>query len=170
MRLTNTIRDAYIKSVMDDVPSVDFDEAIRKAYRDAALEAMPPKLRALAKDPACELWLAWDYRSVKGVSSTLSGHGPRGREADEFLAPACLASLRELEAKRKAQHASRNELRSKIRAVAYGATTRKALAEALPEFAKYLPADEAAAVRTLPALANVVTDFVKAGWPKGKTA
>ena len=51
---------------------------------------------------------------------------------------------------------------------ALGASTRKGLADALPEFEKYLPADEPAAVRSLPVVANVVADFVKAGWPKGK--
>lgn len=45
-------------------------------------------------------------------------------------------------------------------------TTRKQAAEVLPEFEKYLPEDEPKALRTLPALANVAADFVKAGWPK----
>lgn len=31
-----------------------------------------------------------------------------------------------------------------------------------------VPADEPKALRSLPALANVAADFVKAGWPKGR--
>jgi hypothetical protein len=38
----------------------------------------------------------------------------------------------------------------------------------LPEFEKYLPEDEAQAVRALPVVTNVVADFVKAGWPTKK--
>ena len=44
--------------------------------------------------------------------------------------------------------------------------TRAALAAALPEFEKYLPADEPKALRSLPSMANVASEFVKAGWPK----
>jgi hypothetical protein len=52
--------------------------------------------------------------------------------------------------------------------VAEGASTRKALVAALPEFEKYLPAEVEAPVRSLPAIANVVAEFTKAGWPKGE--
>jgi hypothetical protein len=62
----------------------------------------------------------------------------------------------------------RKELRSKLQATADAVTTRKALIDLLPEFEKYLPADEAKAVATLPAVANVLSDFVKAGWPKNQ--
>jgi hypothetical protein len=47
-------------------------------------------------------------------------------------------------------------------------STRKALVDLLPEFEKYLPADEAKAIASLPAVANVLSDFVKAGWPKNQ--
>ena len=58
------------------------------------------------------------------------------------------------------------ELETKLMAAANSCTTRKALVELLPEFEKYLPADQAAACKTLPAVANIMADFVKAGWPK----
>ena len=40
----------------------------------------------------------------------------------------------------------------------------------LPEFEKYLPADEQKALRSVPVVANLVADFTKAGWPKDKAA
>ena len=45
---------------------------------------------------------------------------------------------------------------------------REALAAMLPEFEKYLPSETPALDRTVPAVANVVTDFMRAGWPKGQ--
>jgi hypothetical protein len=76
----------------------------------------------------------------------------------------------ELKIKRSLQEKARADLRSKLKSVAYSVSTRKALVAALPEFEKYLPADEAKAVRTLPVVQNVVADFVKAGWPARKGA
>ena len=40
--------------------------------------------------------------------------------------------------------------------------------EAFPEFEKYLPS-EAQPTKNLPALANVVADLSKLGWPKNAT-
>lgn len=79
------------------------------------------------------------------------------------------AVVEELEKQNDEQHDSRNNLETKLQAVAESCTTRKALLNALPEFEKYLPADDAAACRSLPVVANVVSDFMKAGWPKGVT-
>jgi hypothetical protein len=40
----------------------------------------------------------------------------------------------------------------------------------LPEFEKYFPAEDAPISKNLPALANMVADLTKLGWPKGKTS
>lgn len=77
-----------------------------------------------------------------------------------------LKKLRALELEQKAR---RDKLRSSLKSIASSTTTRKALAAALPEFEKYLPA-EAQTTRNLPVIANVVTDFMEAGWPKDKAA
>ena len=70
----------------------------------------------------------------------------------------------------KEQEGIRASLKSQLKSAAHSVTTRKALAALLPEFEKYLPADEAAACKTLPVVQNIVADFAKAGWPKGKKA
>lgn len=80
------------------------------------------------------------------------------------------AKLGEIAQKHGAQETHRSDLERKLKAVAYSMTTRKALADALPEFAKYLPPDEPTATRMLPVVANVAAEFMKAGWPKGKKA
>jgi len=50
----------------------------------------------------------------------------------------------------------------------YACTTTKQLRELLPEFDRYLPAEEEKTLRTLPVVQNIVADFVKAGWPAKK--
>jgi hypothetical protein len=84
--------------------------------------------------------------------------------------PRWLETLEALVKKKDHDEELRADLHAKIKAVAYSVSTRKALADALPEFEKYLPADDAKAIRTLPVVANVVTDFMKAGWPKEQVA
>ena len=167
MKLTNTIRDAFVRAVMDDTPSVDYSEKIRAAAVKAAVAALPQKVAALWKDSALRHY-------VKTVGVHVPGCGvrvPSGCEDSytaEFkaLEKLILAECASLTEAHVAQKQARENLRSKLRHAAYAYTTRKALAAALPEFEKYLPADEAAALRTVPVIANVVADFVKAGWPK----
>lgn len=171
MKLTNTIRDAFVRSVMNDVPVIDYEEPARKELEKTALSLVPPAIR--------KAWLDKDQRQFINSGSvtvnrfvSASVPEPRGwQEGRAFHEKVLQATnIAELKAKYEAQQSQRSALESKVRGVAYGMTTRKALADALPEFAKYLPADEAAAIRSLPVIANVVSDFVKAGWPKDKKA
>lgn len=161
MKLTNTIRDAFIRSAMDDVPSIDYTEQIRAEAMKLAVAALPPKVRACYQDKDLSGFVVLEWITLAGVGLRL----PCKCRAD---AQAFEPKLNALFEKSRQQRATADSLRSKLKSVAYSATTRAKLAEMLPEFEKYLPADEQAAIRTLPALANVVTDFVQAGWPKGK--
>jgi hypothetical protein len=165
MRLTNYMRDAFICAAMNDVPQVDYDPAIREAATKAALANLPMKVQAVWSDPETRQHLETTYCSF-GHRFTINVPGACTKEHRAIAEAAALPLVEKSDAQRK----SRDALQSKLRAVAYGVTTRKALVDALPEFEKYLPADEPAAIKTLPVLANVVTDFVKAGWPKGKKA
>lgn len=166
MKLTNTLRDAFVRSAMNDLPYVDYKQQIRDLALKTAVEAMPAKLRAVWDDKELHgcLSTSW-FRITDCVSSDLPSFSGR-TEAIE----AQRSALEALHAQHHAQEATRDDLRRKIHAVAYSVTTRKALAQALPEFEKYLPPDEAAANRSLPVVANVVAEFVKAGWPKEKVA
>jgi hypothetical protein len=130
MKLTNTVRQAFIRAVMADVPCIDYAQMARNAVTADNMSKLPKKVAAVA--------------------------------------PETIAQLRDWKALDAAQRKQREELESKLGGCVYSVTTRKALVSLLPEFEKYLPADDTAALRPLPVLANVVTDFVKAGWPKNK--
>lgn len=162
MKLTNTIRDAFVRSAMDDVPSEDFTEQARSLITADAVAALPPKVRAI-----------WNDKTLRHLVATFYCHQHREFTAqvpgcnELKLSPETMTALDALGGKHVAQITSRRALKDKLRSVAYSVNTRKALVDALPEFEKYLPKDEAAACRTLPVVANVVSEFVKAGWPKG---
>lgn len=167
MKLTNTIRDAFIRAAMQDVPSIDYTEQARSLLMADSLAQLPPKIRAIAKDKELSHFVntGRHYANSLGYVTVYCGNG------NEFKpSPDVAVRVADLKIAADAQAKVAAELRTKIKAVAYSVTTRKALADLLPEFAKYLPADEQAALRTVPVVANVVTDFVKAGWPKGGKA
>jgi hypothetical protein len=91
---------------------------------------------------------------------------PRGMS----LPAKALEKMNALAVAKATQASDRDTLSAKLQAAANSVATRKALVELLPEFEKYLPADEGAACKTLPAVANLLADFSKAGWPKSATA
>jgi hypothetical protein len=170
MKLTNYMRDAFIRRVMNDVPQIDYDERIRALTLKIALALAPPAVRKLWADPEQRRWL--NTSSVFVGSRSVMIPTPEAYDARETHKEAVKAdgALKDLCAVEASQAEQRKTLETKLRSVAYSVTTRKALADALPEFVKYLPPDEAAAIRTLPVVANVVADFIKAGWPKDKVA
>ena len=173
MRLTTTIREAFVRAAMQDVPKVDYGAQIEKLVADKAKEYFI-KTTKLGAD---------EYERLKNTgwlnsNSVYCGHG--GHEFRYVYANSpnyvtaeqmgiSVQALDELNGLEKAQGAARHALREKLKSVAASVTTRKALVDLLPEFEKYLPADTSGTTKNLPALANIVADFTKAGWPKGSS-
>lgn len=169
MRLTNVDRDAFIKAVLDDVPFVDYQEQARIALQKKAVELLPPKLRALHKEfghwiKTDVMWnLPGGLRGIHVVSLDDADTKRQMQEDKEFW-----QSIEKMASDASIQSRKIDELKSKLRACIYGCTTAKQARERMPEFEKYLPADDDAPIRTLPVVANVVADLVAAGWPKDK--
>jgi len=166
VKLTNYMRQAFINAIIQDVPQVDYDSQLRKLIHDEAVALLPPKVQALMKDPVCAPYLNYAYWTSKGVHQ--AQHIPSPRFDSVKFGTEASIRIAEMIKVRDDQALLMKSLRDKVHAVAYSVSTRKALAAALPEFEKYLPADEAKAIRALPVVANVVADLVKAGWPKGQ--
>ena len=167
MKLTKYMRDAFVRAAINDVPQIDYAEQIRKEAMRACVAAMPPAVRDAYRLAPERFKTSWAH--IGSVSVTLpvvevTYHKP----VPKFTPPIASADtklLADLVQKLDAQNDLVADLRSKLSGAASSVTTRKALAALLPEFEKYLPADDQAAVRTLPAVANVVADFTRAGWP-----
>lgn len=164
MRLTNTLRDAFVRAAMADVPQIDYKEKLNALALKAAKEVMPTAVRA-----AYDRYPAYFETHYKRIGNQIDYSLQHtvfvpmvGEFSDTVNAEAAVLKAADNEQAKKMY-----ALEQKLKGVAASVTTRKALVEALPEFEKYLPPAE---VKTsgLPALANLVSDFVEAGWPKGR--
>ena len=166
MRLSTSMRQAFIRAVMDDVPFVDYDEQVRElaqktvdSYRPAAL------VRALDLDPSIQDWLNRDYQYIHKYQKSFCLVGSK-QSLDRLNAdPDFTQAAQNLRKQQQAQLEQRSALETKLKASAQACQTRAQLAKALPEFEKYLPI-EAGNSKCLPALANLMSDFMAAGWPK----
>lgn len=168
MRLTNYIRDSFVRAVMQDVPFIDYTEQIRSAVMKAAVARLPKTAQALYNDPKTRDFIVKSRCFHAGVNiDTVPGFSqwntPAGATKEE--AKAFFDQFADLVNKKAAQEKQRDELERKLKATAAACSTRKSLLEMLPEFEKYLPA-EAEPSKNLPAISNLVVDLVKAGWPK----
>ena len=171
MKLTKYMREAFVRSAMDDVPSIDYEQQLREKVQQASVAALPESVRALWLDEKTKPYIKTMYRTFASQSFDVPGlEGSRwnGLPPLPVLLPPDRLEIDAIVEKQRAQAEQRRHLNDTLTAAATSATTRKALATMLPEFEKYLPADEPAACRTLPAITNIMADFSKAGWPKGK--
>lgn len=169
MRLTNIDRNAFIKAVMDDVPSVDYKEQARVAIQRKAVDLLPPKLKALHKEfghwfKTDRMWGTPGDIGVVVIVTMDYSETKKLMQADTTF----WQSIEKMAKDHAAQEAARGELEAKTKAAIYACTTVKQAHERLPEFAKYLPSLDAAVDRTVPVIANLVADLTAAGWPKGK--
>lgn len=173
-RLTNDMRLSFVAAVMADVPKVDYEQRIRDAVNKAHNAALPGAVKKMLNDPEHS-----DYVKIGRVTlnDRLAGL-PSGNylsfslpaPSDEWLKKLAVSVVEPIAKDWVEQEGRLYGLRQKLRTVADSCSTTTKLAEAFPEFARYLPQTDAEGTRNLPALANVVADFVKAGWPKGKRA
>ena len=169
MRLNKSDKDAFVSSAMDDVPKVDHDTAAKKLVIDCLKANVPVDIQnAITKYPD---WFGSEHvlmpPNISGFYTTLTPR--RVRWQDVVTDPKDVAKMQELAAAAKEQHQSRTVLEGSLRSTIEGFSTLKSALAALPEFAKYLPTERDGKVdRSMPAVANLVTTMMKAGWPKEK--
>lgn len=175
MRLTNYIREAFIRSALADVPNVGYAEEARKIITKDAFDRLPFEVQEMTKDPRLEKYVPRGYESFEVFSAEVytdrenNAHNWNRRNQLPAFSKEAKAKLQDLVNKSKEQHTVRTRLEQKLRQVAYSVTTRKALVESLPEFEKYLPPEQSAASdRSVPVIVDVVKEFKDAGWPKPK--
>ena len=164
-RLTKTLREVFVRAVMDDVPQPDEDQC-SKEFQELVNKEMPPEVLAaflkypdwLNPESHCVTWgRAANERSVwlryKWFSSSQDDFSTEMKEYIEKLADIV---------------ENRNKLRAKIKGVAESCTTIAHLKIALPELEKYMPEDTPAPTKQLPVMANLMADVIALGWPGGK--
>jgi hypothetical protein len=162
LKLTNQIRDAFIKAAMSDVPRVDYQaeaQELAQGWITSQMAAIFPGVDLEKAKP----WLERNSLYMPGILKCFYTNAP---DYNYLKSDAKLwAKLEGLERKLRDQGDKRSDLEEQLRGCAYSVTTRRALAELLPEFAHYLPSESTPA-KMLPATTGVVKAFHTAGWPK----
>lgn len=168
MRLTKADREMFVDGVMDDVPNIDYDKLAAELVRDTLLSVAPKAVKELYKTHPS--WLhGFNIHTPDGLQMIYTKLRVPEAGGNDFAVrwPQQWAQLTEWGKLNQQQREATKALRVKLNATIAGYTTLKAATEGLPEFAKYLPRDrDVVKDRSVPAVANVVTDLMNAGWPK----
>lgn len=169
MRLNKFDKDAFVTAAMEDVPRVDHDTLAKKLVIDCLKASVPVDIQnMIVKYPD---WFDSDHVSMpSNISDFYTTLTPRRiRWHDVVTDPKDVAKMQELAAAAKVQYDERKTIERTLRSTIEGFSTLKSALAALPEFAKYLPTERDGKVdRSMPAVANLVTTMMKAGWPKEK--
>lgn len=156
MKLNKYQKQAIVNNIMADVPHVDI-ATHRKRVVEGVIKLMTPAVRKVYKETPTALNTYYVPNLYDGVDWN-SRMLYVGNVTEEELKP-LLAPLEEAVKQRDATY-------RKLQGVIEACTTLKKLKELLPEFEQYFPT-EAEPTKNLPAVANLVTDMMKLGWPKG---
>lgn len=165
MRLTNFLRDAFVRAAMADVPKVNYQEQAEKIAREFMKKEFARVFPKIDMNGEANDWLEKSSLEMPGSLGRIYTITPSYGYLKNKPVWEELTALAKLHTEQNQKH---KDLEHRLQGVAYACNTRKQLVEALPEFEAYLPAEEAKAAQNLPALANVLSDFVKAGWPKNQ--
>ena len=157
MNLDKYTKQAIVKSIMADIPQPDRNKWAEE-IKAAVVKAMSPEVRKLYKTKPEAL----RHRSVAYTN-------PHRGWGDEMpVGDVTKEQINAIVEPYEKQVRARDEMGRKLTAAFEGIRTLKAAIKAFPEFEKYYPT-EAQPTKNLPALANVVADLSKLGWPKQAT-
>lgn len=168
MKLTKVHREAFVKAVLQDAPQVNYEEQAHKFAKECAIEYLPAQLRQFALSENTQdylsmetIWFNQHFTGICPVRVFASRNKSFAFKADDRK------KLDKIEKLAQAQIEQRQALKERVAGVIASCTTLKIAKERLPEFAKYLP-EEIEKTQNLPAIANIVADLTKLGWPKDK--
>ena len=159
MKLTKYQKQGIARAIINDIPPVDYNKR-REELQAAIIKLMSAPVAKLYKaNPdalrRCHLdarLLADRYEN----SWIIAGDVPAEQ-------------VKTLAKKYSQEDDARYAAQRQLEAAIDGCSTLKQLMTTLPEFEKYYPT-EAQPTKNLPALANVVADLSRLGWPKGGAA
>ena len=155
MRLNTYTKSSIVRAIMNDVPQPD-KEKRRVDLQAALVKAMSPEARKLYNKTPSAL-----RTHHFGEIIYTGAYTSRDLIAGDVNAETIAALAKPYEDEDDARVATKR----KLTAIVEGCSTLKQLQTLLPEFKQYMPT-ESAPTKNLPAVANVVADLAKLGWPK----
>lgn len=154
MRLNTYTKQAIIRAIIQDIPPID-SEARARAVKEAIVKAMSPEVRKLFKT----------HPSALRTSSVRYANPLRTWGSDTVVGDVTDKQIAAIVKPYEAQEEERAQAERKLSHAFSGINTLKQALATFPEFKKYYPT-EAEPTKNLPALANVMADLSKLGWPK----
>lgn len=154
MKLSKYTKQAIVRAIIHDLPPID-KEARASAIKEAIIKFMSPEVRKLFKTHPAALRLA----DVEYVDIHRSWSAP------VVVGDVTRDQIKAIIAPYEKQEQERREAEAKLTHAFAGISTLKQALTTFPEFKKYYPT-EAEPTKNLPALANVMADLSKLGWPK----
>ena len=177
MNLTNVMRKEIVNAVMNDVPFTWTPCKIESAVSEIIKEEMkgaPAAIQAIYKNNELRCWLAMENHNLhymvpyerrkNSLFKNINVLKPRAPKLSETA----IDKLIDMATLAEAECVALSQARVKLSAALTGIRTRKQFLERFPELEKYAPADEGKS-SFLPAVANVMADLSKLGFPKDKT-
>lgn len=156
MNLTKLHKQAIVRAIMLDTPAIDRAKRAEE-IKAAIVKAMSPAVRRMyeTKPEALRVRSVAYADAYRDWSGECVVGDVTPNKIDEIIAPY------------KKQEEERALTRRRLEDAFEGIRTLKQAEATFPEFKKYYPT-EAQPTKNLPALANVVADLSKLGWPKGE--
>ena len=168
MRLTQSIRDSFVRAVLADIPKEDYIGQIQKLTQDYLRKKMPKEVAALYDNKELRgEYLNYHFISVpdgSGYHRSVCVFGPKIECAE--MPKSITDKIDKLAEKNAIQQDTLKKLKADVKRLIISVNTRAALVKAAPELEKYLP-EETEKTKQLPVATGVVTALVDAGWPKG---
>jgi len=155
MNLDKYTKQSIVTAIMNDLPAIDKGKRT-EAIKAAIVKAMSPEVRKMYKTKPNAL--RTKCVAYTNEFRTWGDEMPVGDVTDE--------QIKEIVAPYKKEEDERADMKRKLTHAFEGIRTLKAALKMFPEFKKYMPT-EAEPTKNLPALANVMADLSKLGWPKG---
>ena len=156
MRLDKYTKQSIVKSIMADVPKVDKDKR-RTDLQAAVVKLMSPECRKVYNKTPKAL------RTYHVGDTLYDGHSWGTRDiiagdVDDKAIEKLLTPYRD-------EDNERHNTKCKLTGIVDGCSTLAGLKKLLPEFVSYFPTEQQP-TKNLPAVANMVADLSKLGWPK----
>ena len=158
MKLTKYARQAFIRSVLQAVPQIDYKDQYNKVAKAALDAQLPPLIKqVIAEGLQAHLRHSHWYgkHCMGGVFHYVQEEINFSDDVNKQL-----ESIHKLH---HAQEEARDDLHSKIRAAIYSCTTVKQASERMPELIKHLPT-EFKETPNVPAPINLMDDLKAAGF------
>lgn len=169
MKLTNAMRDTFVRHVMQDVPEIDYQAELQKVAEAHVCEKLPKEITKIFKNASLKGFIAisnMSFRSQSGryLSANIPIYSDYSSVKSDLL---LLPEFADLLTKHDKQTETRISLKYKVEQSIQSVSTVKQALELMPAFAKYLPKQGETISKLTPAvIANLAADLSASGWPK----